>query len=356
MIDGKTFYQVLGVHDTADRRVIRAAFRKLARTHHPDKLIDDKRTSNLRMSAINVAYQTLRHPEKRQKYDQELKRQATIERERTPEKQTRDEAAAGRSRKPRPHPNADNAARSGPRRGTRRTSIPFATVGIVALAIAIPVCIVVALAAYFYRSPPTASNADIAGVPPASVAVIAQDVQGREAPVEPPESARSEPNSGASSGPPDERHRALPEKPPRPRATASGPARNRNAEIPNVAAPGPVGKASKRSERKNADVPPGASPGNKQGGPPRCPGTYNAVAWTNCAGELTFADGAKYVGELRDGAYHGRGAYMFPDGRMYVGECNAPLALRLLATCFETAIFGQNPVDKSIFRAPKQPV
>jgi len=37
-------------------------------------------------------------------------------------------------------------------------------------------------------------------------------------------------------------------------------------------------------------------------------------------GTYTFADGHKYVGEFRDGLHHGQGTYTFPDGHKYVGE------------------------------------
>lgn len=37
---------------------------------------------------------------------------------------------------------------------------------------------------------------------------------------------------------------------------------------------------------------------------------------------LTFSDGARYVGELRDGKLNGKGTYAWPDGAKYVGEFN----------------------------------
>ena len=40
----------------------------------------------------------------------------------------------------------------------------------------------------------------------------------------------------------------------------------------------------------------------------------------NCFGTLTWPNGEKYVGEFRDGKYHGQGTTTFPDGRKYVGE------------------------------------
>lgn len=57
-----------------------------------------------------------------------------------------------------------------------------------------------------------------------------------------------------------------------------------------------------------------------QGGLPPCPGLYNAATWTNCVGETTRPSGEKYVGEWRDGNYHGQGTLTFPDGRKSIGE------------------------------------
>jgi len=42
--------------------------------------------------------------------------------------------------------------------------------------------------------------------------------------------------------------------------------------------------------------------------------------WTNCSGTATYPDGGKYVGEWKDGAYHGQGTETYPDGDKYVGE------------------------------------
>ena len=37
-------------------------------------------------------------------------------------------------------------------------------------------------------------------------------------------------------------------------------------------------------------------------------------------GTLSFPDGSKYIGELRNGARHGHGVYHFSDGSVYEGE------------------------------------
>ena len=42
--------------------------------------------------------------------------------------------------------------------------------------------------------------------------------------------------------------------------------------------------------------------------------------WKNCLHTQNIFDGSKYVGELRDGEWHGQGTYTFSDGTKYVGE------------------------------------
>jgi curved DNA-binding protein CbpA len=59
MINGKTFYQVLGVLNTAEDLVIRAAYRSLSNKYHPDKSTGDKDIAHKRMSEINAVYDTL---------------------------------------------------------------------------------------------------------------------------------------------------------------------------------------------------------------------------------------------------------------------------------------------------------
>ena len=52
---------------------------------------------------------------------------------------------------------------------------------------------------------------------------------------------------------------------------------------------------------------------------PKCKGDdYNQ--WTNCKGTYTWASGEKYVGEFKNGKYHGQGTFTWADGNKYVGE------------------------------------
>lgn len=65
----KDYYKILGVEKTATEKEIKAAFRKLARKHHPD-MNPDNPGAEERFKGINEAYEVLGDPEKRQKYDQ----------------------------------------------------------------------------------------------------------------------------------------------------------------------------------------------------------------------------------------------------------------------------------------------
>ncbi len=62
------FYKILGLNESATPDEIKAAFRKLALKHHPDKNPGDKEAIDI-FSAIYTAYAVLSDPEKRKKYD-----------------------------------------------------------------------------------------------------------------------------------------------------------------------------------------------------------------------------------------------------------------------------------------------
>jgi hypothetical protein len=61
-----TFYEVLGVDPDASTSTIRAAYRRAAREHHPDRAGE---RSSARMAEINRAWQVLGDPERRRDYD-----------------------------------------------------------------------------------------------------------------------------------------------------------------------------------------------------------------------------------------------------------------------------------------------
>ena len=64
----KDYYKTLGVSREASEAEIKKAFRKLARTHHPD-VAKDKTGSEAKFKEINEAYEVLGDPTKRKRYD-----------------------------------------------------------------------------------------------------------------------------------------------------------------------------------------------------------------------------------------------------------------------------------------------
>ena len=64
----KDYYDILGVPKTASQQDIRAAFRKLAAKHHPDRNPDDPNAEE-KFKEINEAYTVLADEEKRKMYD-----------------------------------------------------------------------------------------------------------------------------------------------------------------------------------------------------------------------------------------------------------------------------------------------
>ena len=68
-MDFKDYYAALGVHKSASPAEIKRAYRKLARTHHPDVNSGDL-AAERRFKEINEAHEVLGDPEKRRKYDE----------------------------------------------------------------------------------------------------------------------------------------------------------------------------------------------------------------------------------------------------------------------------------------------
>ncbi len=68
-MDFKDYYSALGVTKTSTDKEIKAAYRKLARKHHPDVNPNDA-AAEAKFKEINEAFEVLGDPDKRKKYDE----------------------------------------------------------------------------------------------------------------------------------------------------------------------------------------------------------------------------------------------------------------------------------------------
>ncbi|MER5175815.1 MAG: DnaJ domain-containing protein [Candidatus Nitrosocosmicus sp.] len=65
-MDSNDYYKTLGVLEQASHKEIKSAFRRLARKYHPDR---NSNVSDDIMKNINIAFEVLSDPEKRNQYD-----------------------------------------------------------------------------------------------------------------------------------------------------------------------------------------------------------------------------------------------------------------------------------------------
>ena len=80
MEHARTLYDVLEVSQRACATVVRAAYRSLVQTHHPDKNSGSEASGD-RLADINHAYSILSDPDKRLNYDRVLgARKCSVER------------------------------------------------------------------------------------------------------------------------------------------------------------------------------------------------------------------------------------------------------------------------------------
>jgi len=68
-VEFKDYYATLGVSKTATEKELKAAYRKLARKHHPDVNPGDP-SAESKFKELNEAYEVLGDPDKRRKYDE----------------------------------------------------------------------------------------------------------------------------------------------------------------------------------------------------------------------------------------------------------------------------------------------
>jgi curved DNA-binding protein CbpA len=68
----QTYYDLLGVYPGASAIEIRRAYRELSKKYHPDTTILATAIATVKFQALNEAYATVSHPERRSAYDLEI--------------------------------------------------------------------------------------------------------------------------------------------------------------------------------------------------------------------------------------------------------------------------------------------
>ncbi|MGB3405426.1 MAG: J domain-containing protein [Microcoleaceae cyanobacterium] len=64
-----SYYTLLGVHPSASVIEIRACYRKLSKSYHPDTTLLPQSVATVKFQQLNEAYATLSHPQRRSVYD-----------------------------------------------------------------------------------------------------------------------------------------------------------------------------------------------------------------------------------------------------------------------------------------------
>jgi curved DNA-binding protein len=68
IMEFKDYYKILAVAEDADNKVIKTAYRKLARKYHPD--VSEHNEAEEKFKEVTEAYEVLKNPEKRAQYDE----------------------------------------------------------------------------------------------------------------------------------------------------------------------------------------------------------------------------------------------------------------------------------------------
>lgn len=115
-----TYYDLLGVTRDADDAALRSAYRQLVLKYHPDRNPDPRATETF--LRVNEAYEALRDPERRRRYD------AILDRQSAPPSSAKPPGPKAKATEPkRPAPRAPGEAPSPPRTHAQRPSPPKAT-------------------------------------------------------------------------------------------------------------------------------------------------------------------------------------------------------------------------------------
>ncbi|HZZ78462.1 MAG TPA: DnaJ domain-containing protein [Gemmataceae bacterium] len=151
-----TFYDILGIEQTASAREIKKAYRALAKQHHPDSNPGDV-DSERRFKEVQAAWETLRDPRKRQAYDEMLQQLNLESQQRTSNKNQGPRGNAERSSNHAPQPRGQSTQ-------TQESQMALGRESVVGWAMIGGVVAVFALGVYLaHRDVPSSTAKKLAG-------------------------------------------------------------------------------------------------------------------------------------------------------------------------------------------------